>query len=80
MNITQKQVLGMSVPVLLIAAMAWAGNTDYAEAEREHLRYCERVAQFEAQAARGIPIKQRQGHRDHKGVAAEHCPGMRPAP
>lgn len=46
MNITQKQALSMTVPVLLIAAMAWAGNADHAEAEREHLRYCERVVQF----------------------------------
>ncbi|NYT74222.1 hypothetical protein HZU72_17565 [Halomonas sp. QX-2] len=80
MNITQKQTLAMALPIVLIAAMAWAGNADHAEAEREHLRYCERVVQFEAQAARGIPIEQRQGHRDHKGIAAEHCPGMRPAP
>jgi len=80
MSITKKQTLSMTAPVFLIAALALAGNDDHAEEERKLMRYCERVAQFEAQAARGIPIEQRQGHRDHKGVAAEQCPGMRPAP
>lgn len=80
MNITQKKALGMTAPVFLIAALALAGNDDHAEEERKLMRYCERVAQFEAQAARGVPIEQRQGNRDHKGIAAEQCPGMRPAP
>lgn len=80
MNITKKQALGVTVPVLLIAAFSWAGNADHAEAKREHMRYCERVAQFEAEAARGIPLSKRNGHRDHKGIAEEYCPGMRPAP
>lgn len=79
MSITKKQTLSMTAPVLLIAVIAWAGTADHEEEERKHLRYCERVVTFEVQAARGVPVEQRQGHRDYKGVAAERCPGMRPA-
>ena len=64
---------------VLFAAFAMAGTDSHQESERELMRYCERVVQFEAQAARGIPVKQRDGHRDHKGIAEEHCPGLRPA-
>lgn len=80
MTITKKKALGVMAPMILIAAYAWAGNADYKEEELELERYCERVAQFEAQAARGVPIDQRQGHRDHKGIAEDECPGMKPAP
>lgn len=65
--------------VFLFAAYAMAGSDDHAEEERKLESYCERVVQFEAQAARGVPIEQRDGHRDHKGIAESDCPGMRPA-
>ena len=80
MNVSQKRTLSVIAVLLVVTAYAWAGDADYAEEERELERYCERVVQFEAQAARGVPIEQRQGNRDHKGIAAEQCPGMRPAP
>lgn len=65
--------------VALLAAMAYAGNADHAEAEREHLRYCERVVNFEADARRGIQLTHRRGHADWRGIAADTCPGMKPA-
>ncbi|MEG3078525.1 hypothetical protein R3F64_01475 [Halomonas sp. 5021] len=63
----------------LVTAMAWAGNADYEATQREHLRYCERVAQYEAEVARGVPTEKLNGHSDFKNVAEEHCPGLRPA-
>lgn len=71
---------GVVTMTVLLGAFSYASNSDYDEVEQELLRYCERVVQFEVEAVRGVPISQRNGHRDHKGIAAEHCPGMRPAP
>lgn len=42
--------------------------------------YCTAVAIWSAQKARGLEPNKRNGHRDYKEIAAEVCPGLRPAP
>ena len=68
----------------LLAVVAALGMTAEGEAEdqeRDVLAYCEGVAVFEAEKARGVPLDQRVGHYDWDDSinVAEHCPGMRPA-
>jgi len=76
---THKKTFSALAIAALFAAYAMASTDSRNEAERELMRYCERVVQFEAQAARGVPIEQRLGHEDYRGIAAEQCPGMKPA-
>ncbi|MGM0858627.1 MAG: hypothetical protein ACQEW0_16330 [Pseudomonadota bacterium] len=76
MNGTMFSALAVAV---LFAAFAMAGTDDYAEEERKLMRYCERVVDYHADKAMGVPIEQRRGNRDHKGIAESDCPGMKPA-
>ena len=62
-----------------LTIMALLGNADAKEAERIEMRYCESVAKWKAQAARGVDPLHRSGHPDFKNVAADACPGLRPA-
>lgn len=41
--------------------------------------YCASVAQWTAEAQRGVPLNRRTGHPDFDEIAAEHCPGLWPA-
>ncbi|RUR34504.1 hypothetical protein [Vreelandella nanhaiensis] len=41
--------------------------------------YCTEAAVWAAEEARGVPLNQRTGQPDYRGIAAEQCPGMRPA-
>lgn len=66
----------------IIAAMAALGAVSKSDAEvREETQatYCEGVAIWQAAGARGIPKAQRLGQPDYKNIAAEQCPGLRPA-
>lgn len=66
----------------IIAAMAALGAVSKSDAEvRQQTlnRYCEGVAIWQAAGARGIPKAQRLGQPDYKDIAAEQCPGLRPA-
>lgn len=65
---------------VLFAAFAMAGTDSHQESERELMRYCERVVDHYVDKSMGLPIEQRRGHKDHRGIAAEACPGMRAAP
>ena len=77
-----KNALWAAALVGIIATMgALAGNDTHAEQEQSVSSYCEGVAVFAAEEARGVPLKNRTGHRDwDDGInVAEQCPGMRPA-
>ncbi len=41
--------------------------------------YCESVAIWLAEEARGIAPEHRTGHPDYEEIAVEQCPGLRPA-
>lgn len=62
-----------------LTVMALLGRADYATEQRILDTYCEDVAVWAAEAARGIRPEHRTGHPDYHGIAAEQCPGMRPA-
>lgn len=61
-------------------SMVVTANLGAADKESLHRTYCHEVAVWSAEEARGIEPNRRTGHPDYRGIAAEHCPGMRPAP
>lgn len=65
----------------VVAALGMVAEGDAEDQQRDLLVYCEGVAVFEAEKARGVPLDQRVGHRDWDNSinVAEQCPGMRPA-
>lgn len=65
----------------VIAAMGMMAEGEAEDAQRGVLVYCEGVAVFEAEKARGVPLDKRVGHRhwDDSINVAEQCPGMHPA-
>lgn len=60
--------------------MGWMAETD-ADIERASVQaYCQGVATWQAEAARGIAPERRTGHPDYNGTADEQCrPGNRSA-
>lgn len=67
--------------VAVVASMVLLAEGEAEDAQRDVLAYCEGVAVFEAEKARGVPLEQRVGHYDWDESinVAEQCPGMRPA-
>ena len=63
----------------LIAATGWVTRYDEQVASASLEQYCEDAAIWAAEEARGVPLNERAGQPDHRGIAAEQCPGMRPA-
>lgn len=59
--------------------LAVAGAMDAPEPVETHKRYCEGVAIWETQGRRGVDPYHRNGHPDWREIAADVCPGMRPA-
>ncbi|WP_249976105.1 hypothetical protein [Vreelandella olivaria] len=65
----------------VIAALGMLAEGEAEDAQRSLLMYCEGVAIWEAEKARGVPRDQRAGHLDwdNRIDVAQQCPGMRPA-
>ncbi|MDN6321829.1 MAG: hypothetical protein L0J73_04035 [Halomonas sp.] len=76
MNARTLSVAGLLV---IVASMVLAANIDASSTERLHETYCTEVAVWSAEEARGVEPNLRTGHPDYRGIAAESCPGMRPA-
>ncbi|MDX5979570.1 hypothetical protein [Vreelandella alkaliphila] len=79
----RNKLIGVFVGVMGFVGLAVAGHFDksnQADVDAVHLRYCEGVAVWQAEAARAIPEFERTGHDDWRGIAEEYCPGLRPAP
>lgn len=76
----KKRALSAAAFALLAAAFLLSANLGATDKERLHRTYCNEVAVWTAEEARGIDPLRRTGHPDYRGIAAEHCPGMRPAP
>jgi hypothetical protein len=63
----------------VVLAVVSVGSTD-AEVRHETLmNYCEGVATWEVEKSRGVEPRSRLGQPDYKNIAAESCPGLRPA-
>lgn len=66
----------------LFVALLVMGQLSKSEAQDEAKwlnAYCTDAAIWAAEEARGVPLNQRAGQPDYKGIAEESCPGMRPA-
>lgn len=66
----------------LIIALIVMGQLSKGEAQEQTdwlTAYCTDAAVWAAEEARGVPINQRTGQPDYKGIAEDSCPGMRPA-
>jgi hypothetical protein len=66
----------------LFVALLVMGQLSKGEAQEEAdwlISYCTDAAVWQAEEARGVPLNQRTGQPDYRGIAAEQCPGMRPA-
>lgn len=74
------RTLSLTVLVAIIGSMVLAANLDAADEQSLHQGYCTEVAVWQAEEARGIDPLDRVGHPDFRGIAAESCPGLRPAP
>lgn len=75
---TQRTLLGGTA----LAALLALGQITQHDAERQRswlVAYCTDAAVWQAEEARGVPLNQRTGAPDYRGIAAESCPGMRPA-
>lgn len=74
-----RKALTITAGIATIAALGYVGTADVDAQQAEERRYCEMVAIHDAQAARGIPPNERDGHHDYRGIADERCPGRRKA-
>ena len=55
----------------MVAAILWLDNADTEERQRK--AYCEAVAQWQRDAAHGIPVQERFGHPDYDRIYDEAC-------
>jgi hypothetical protein len=79
---SRKKTASLAIGILGFVGLAVAGHFD--EGNRSavnatHEKYCGEVAVWQAEEARGIPAVVRTGHGDWRGIAEDHCPGLRPA-
>ncbi|SDO28725.1 hypothetical protein SAMN04487957_10556 [Halomonas shengliensis] len=77
--ITRRHITSIAAAAGIIAALGAlnAHDRDLEAAAME--RYCEDAATWAAEEARGVPVSHRTGQPDYRGIAAEQCPGLRPA-
>ena len=73
------RALAILAVAALISATIWVAATDRDLASASHALYCEDAAIWAAEEARGVPLEERVGQPDYRGIADDHCPGMRPA-
>ncbi|WGI23662.1 hypothetical protein QEN58_09860 [Halomonas alkaliantarctica] len=67
---------------IMLISIAVLGQLYQREAEEQSdwlVSYCTDAAIWAAEEARGVPLEKRTGQPDYKGIAEEHCPGMRPS-
>lgn len=74
------RTLSVAALLVIVGSMVLAANLDASSSDRMHRHYCQEVAVWQAEEARGIDPLKRTGHPDYRGIAEEHCPGLRPAP
>lgn len=65
--------------IVLGLTMVLAANLGAADKDSLHRTYCHEVAVWAAEEARGVEPLERTGMPDYRGIAEEHCPGLRPA-
>ncbi|WP_322528947.1 hypothetical protein R5R73_04730 [Salinicola sp. LHM] len=65
--------LSVTAVVLVIASVSLTGPSDYEVQLMQQDRYCESVATWNAEAARGVAPERRYGHPDYDGIADTAC-------
>ncbi|MGM8931423.1 hypothetical protein [Salinicola halophyticus] len=65
--------LAVTAAVLVAASTDLLGPSDYEVQLMQQDRYCESVATWNAEAARGVIPSRRYGHPDYDGIAAKVC-------
>lgn len=65
--------LSVTAVVLVTASVSLTGPSDYEVQLMQQDRYCESVATWNAEAARGVAPSRRYGHPDYDGIAADVC-------
>lgn len=70
------QILALAA---VISAAIWVSDTDREVQQASLEQYCADAALWAAEESRGVPLAHRRGQPDYRGIAAEQCPGMRPA-
>lgn len=75
-----KKTLSAIALIALGLTMVLAANLGASDKDSLHRTYCAEVAVWAAEEARGIPPERRTGMPDYRGIAEDHCPGMRKAP
>lgn len=77
-----KQATKLLWAAFLFVALVVMGQLSKGEAQEEAAwlkAYCTDAAIWAAEEARGVPLSERTGQPDYKGIAEEQCPGLRPA-
>lgn len=77
-----KQATKLLWAAFLFVALLVMGQLSKGEAQEQAdwlISYCTDAAVWQAEEARGVPLNQRTGQPNYRGIAAEQCPGMRPA-
>lgn len=79
MNPQAKKSLCLGFLISAVLVMSYLSKGE-AQDEAEWLtRYCTDAAIWAAEEARAVPLEERTGQPDYKGIAEEQCPGMKPA-
>ncbi|WP_110642634.1 hypothetical protein [Salinicola sp. CPA57] len=65
--------LAATAAVLVAASTDLLGPSAYEVQLMQQAQYCESVATWNAEAARGVAPSRRYGHPDYDGIAAEAC-------
>ncbi len=77
-----KQATKLLCAAFLFVALLVMGHLSKGEAQEQAAwleDYCTSAAIWAAEEARGVPLNQRTGQPDYKGISEESCHGMRPA-
>ncbi|OLO05248.1 hypothetical protein [Salinicola socius] len=62
-----------TLAVLTVASVGLPGPSDYEVQLMQQAQYCESVATWNAEAARGVAPARRYGHPDYDGIADTAC-------
>lgn len=63
----------VTLTILTVASVTLPGPSDYEVQLMQQEQYCESVATWAAEAARGVAPERRYGHPDYDGIADTAC-------
>ncbi|MGP9499561.1 hypothetical protein [Halomonas sp. AOP43-D1-4] len=79
MTIQQSKTLWAGALVAAVLVMGHLSKGEAQDQEEWLTDYCTDAAVWAFEEHRGVPLSERTGQPDYRGIAAEQCPGMRPA-